>query len=150
MPKPDTVKKDCAKHAYGDIKKFLQSTPCDQLIRQLFVTRTGERTIYTSVSVVTMPNETDAAALRDLTDKDGSGNVSDVVHDKAVKIDGLDGLSGNDGYDSQQSGRDVIIVEADFAPKDKGSDDKADEKILDKVCTDALRLGADLDAKGTG
>jgi hypothetical protein len=150
MPKPDTVKKDCAKHAYGDIKEFLQSTPCDRLIRQLYVTKVGERTIYASVSVVVMPDKAKAADLRDLTDKDETGNVSDVVHDGVVTIDGLKGLSGGDGYASLQSGKDVIIVEAAFAPKDKTSDDKADEEILDKVCTDALRLGAELDSSGTG
>jgi hypothetical protein len=150
MPKPDTVKKDCADHAYRDVKTFLTNTPCDHLTRQLFVTKDGSRKIYTSVSVVTMRNEADAATLRDLTDKDGSGNISDVVHDKVVTIPGLKGLSGLDGYDAQQTGRDVIIVESDFAPKDKSGDKKADEEILDRVCTDALRLGADLDSSGTG
>jgi hypothetical protein len=149
MPKPDRVE-NCAEHAYGkQVPPFLASTPCDHLTRQLFVTKVDGRTIYTSVSVVTMKNEAKAAALRDLTDKDGTGNISDVVRDKVVTIDGLNGLSGHDGYDAQQSGRDVIVVESDFAPKDKSSDEQADEDILDKVSTDALRLGADLDS-GTG
>jgi hypothetical protein len=150
MPKPDIVRKDCAKHAYGDIQKFLESTPCDHLARQLFVTKDDGRTIYTSVSVVVMLDEDKAAALRALTDKDETGNVADVVRDKAVTIAGLKGLSGEDGYASTQSGKDVIIVESAFAPKDKTSDDKADEEILDKVCTDALRLGAEVDSSGTG
>jgi hypothetical protein len=97
-----------------------------------------------------MKNEAEAAALRDLTDKDGTGNISDVVRDGLVKIEGLKGLSSHDGYAARQSGRDVIVVESDFAPKDKSSDEKADEDILDKASTDALRLGADLDSSGTG
>jgi hypothetical protein len=149
MPKPDTVK-NCAEHAYGkQIPAFLTNTPCDHLTRQLFVTKVEERTIYTSVSVVTMKNKADAADLRGLTDKDGTGNISDVVRDKVVSIEGLKGLSSHDGYAAQQSVRDVIIVESDFAPKDKSSDKQADEDILDKVSTDALRLGTDLDS-GTG
>lgn len=149
MPKPDRVD-NCAEHAYGkQVPAFLANTPCDHLTRQLFVTKVKGRTIYTSVSVITMKNETEAAALRDLTDKDGTGNISDVVRDKVVSIEGLKGLSSHDGYAATQSVRDVIIVEADFAPKDRG-EKKADEEILDKVCTDALRLGADLDGSGTG
>lgn len=151
MPKPDRVE-NCAEHAYGkQVPPFLASTPCDHLTRQLYVTKDEGRTIYTSVSVITMKTEANAAALRDLTDKDGTGNISDVVRDGLVKIEGLGKLSAHDGYAARQSGRDVIVVESDFAPKDKSSDKKADEDVLDKVSTDALRLGADLDGgSGTG
>jgi hypothetical protein len=150
MPKPDRVE-NCAEHAYGkQVPAFLANTPCDHLTRQLYVTKVDGRTVYTSVSVVTMKNKAQAAALRDLTDKDGTGNINDVVRDKVVTIDGLKGLSSHDGYAAQQSVRDVIVVESDFAPKDKSSDKQADEDILDKVSTDALRLGADLDSSGTG
>jgi hypothetical protein len=151
MSRPDTVKKDCDKHAYGKIKDFLTTTACDHLTRRLYVTKVDGRTIYTSVSVVTMPSEAEAADLRDLTDQDQTGNVSDVVRDKVVTIDGLKTLSADDGYASRQTGADVIIVESAFAPKDKSGDEKADETILDKVSTDGLRLADELDAdSGTG
>ncbi|HEX6356961.1 hypothetical protein [Actinophytocola sp.] len=145
-PKPD-VDTNCAKHAYDDIQRFLQTNPCERLTRQLFQTEVdGGRMVYASVSVVTMPSEDKAAELRDLTDKNGTGNVSDVVKDQLVKIDGLTSLAGGGGYASTQKGRDVIIVEADFDPKDKG-DETADEKILDAVCEDALRKGPEIDAE---
>jgi len=145
MPRAET-QYTCPEHAYGDIKTFLENTKCDRLSRQLFVTKVDGRTVYTSVSVVTMADEAAAGELRDLTDKDGSGNVSDVVRDKVVSIEGMDRLSGGEGYASKQSGSDVIIIEADFAPSDKGDDD-ADQKTLDAVCEDALRLGPEVDAK---
>lgn len=149
-PSPDTDT-DCAKHAYDDIKDFLTTKPCDHLARQLFVTKVQGRVVYVSVSVVTMPTEAEAKELRDLTDTDGSGNVSDVVRDKLVKIDGLDRLSGDGGYASKQSGRDVAIVEAAFAPEDKSGDDGADEKIVDSVCEDALLLASKVDREsGSG
>jgi hypothetical protein len=141
---------NCAAHAYGDIQQFLQANTCDHLSRQLFVAEIEGRRVFTSVSVVTMPTEEKAAELRDLTDKDGSGNVSDVVRDDVVKINGLDKLSSGGGYASKQSGRDVIIVEADLGPGDRGSDKTKDEKeILDPVCEDALRLGPEI-ADDTG
>jgi hypothetical protein len=145
-PKPD-VDTNCAKHAYDDIQRFLQDNPCTRLTRQLFVTEVdGGRTVYASVSVVTMASEDKAAELRGLTDKNGTGNVTDVVKDGLVKIDGLTSLAGGGGYESTQKGRDVTIVEADFDPKDKG-DEAADEKILDDVCKDALRKGPEIDAE---
>ena len=143
MPSPET-QYTCPEHAYGDIKTFLETTKCERLTRQLFTTEVEGRTVYTSVSVVTMATDGAAGELRDLTDKDGSGNVSDVVRDKVVSINGMDRLSGGEGYASKQSKRNVIIVESDFAPKDKGSDDAADQKKLDGVCEDALRLGTTL------
>lgn len=138
MPTPNRVT-DCAEHAYRDIKTFLKNTKCDHLVRQLFVTEVDGRTIYTSVSVVTMQSEADAQELRDLTDKDGSGNINDVVRDGLVKIDGLNSLSRADGYKSKQIGQDVIIVESDYDPKD-ATDKNTDEKTLDKVSDDALSL----------
>jgi hypothetical protein len=151
MPSPNTDR-DCAKHAYNRVKRFLQDTPCDHLSRQLFVMRTDDgRTVYTSVSVVIMPTEDEARDLRDLTDKDGSGNISDVVRDGLVKIPGLEHLSGGNGYKAKQTKREVIIVESAFAPKDKGDSKKADEKILDDVSDDALRLAAEIDGvSGSG
>ncbi len=151
MPRAET-QYSCPEHAYGDIQRFLESTKCERLDRQLFTTKIDGRTVYTSVSVVTMASEDDAAALRKLANEDGSGNVSDVVRDGVVDIGGLDRLSGGEGYASNQRGREVIIVESDFAPKDKPKkeNEKADEKeILDPVCEDALRLGPEI-ATGQG
>lgn len=141
---------DCAEHAYGRIKQHLQSVPCDHLSQQLFVTVEDGRTVYASVSVVTMPDEEKAAQLRALTDEDGSGNVSDVVRDGAVTIDGLDRLSGGGGYAAKQDGTEVVIVEADLDPKDQSESDTDRKKdlddILDPVCEDALRLAKQVDA----
>jgi hypothetical protein len=154
-PHPDMTSpatdENCAEHAYGRIQQHLQATPCDHLSQQLFVTEVDGRTVYASVSVVTMPDEEKAAELRALTDEDGSGNVSDVLRDGGVTIDGMDRLSGGGGYAAKQNGREVVIVEADLDPKDQSeseADQKKDEKkILDPVCEDALRLAKQVDTK---
>jgi hypothetical protein len=148
MPTPDT-NTDCSKHAYDETQTFLAQTPCDHMARQLFVAKVGGRTVYTSVSVVVMPDEEKADQLRRLTDTDGQGNISDVVRDDVVKIDGLTTLSGRDGYSSKQTGREVVIVESDFAPKDRSDDKKADQDLLDKVSDDALRLAGQVNS-GSG
>lgn len=148
MTSPETDE-DCAEHAYGRIQQHLQTTPCDHLSQQLFVAEIDGRTVYASVSVVTMPDEAKAAELRALTDEDGSGNVSDVLRDGGVKIEGMDRLSRGGGYAAKQNGREVVIVEADLDPKDV-SESEADQKkdeddILDPVCQDALRLAKEVD-----
>jgi hypothetical protein len=153
MPEPQTDT-DCAKHAYGRIQQHLQTNPCDHLAQQLFVTEVDGRTVYASVSVVTMPDEEKAAELRALTDEDGSGNVSDVVRDGAVAIEGMDRLSGGGGYAAKQTGNEVVIVEADLDPKDQSTDEagqkKDEDDILDPVCEDALRLAKRVDSNSGG
>jgi hypothetical protein len=151
MPRAET-QYTCPEHAYGEIKRFLENTQCERLDRQLFTTEVKGRTVYTSVSVVTMATEADAAALRELANEDGSGNVSDVVRDGVIDIEGLDRLSGGEGYASNQRDREVIIVESDFDPKDKpaeGQEEALEKEILDPVCEDALRLGPEI-AAGQG
>lgn len=148
MTSPETDN-DCAAHAYGRIQDHLVATPCDHLAQQLFVTEVDGRTVYASVSVVTMPDEDKAAELRALTDEDGSGNVSDVVRDGGVKIEGIDRLSGGGGYAAKQNGREVVIVEADLDPKDQSQSEagqkKDEDEILDPVCEDALLLAQKVD-----
>jgi hypothetical protein len=154
-PHPDMTSpatdEDCAEHAYGRIREHLQTTPCDHLSQQLFVTEVDGRTVYASVSVVTMPDDEKAAELRALTDEDGSGNVNDVVRDRGVTIEGMDRLSAGGGYAAKQNGNEVVIVEADLDPKDQSEtegDQKNDEKkILDPVCEDALLLAQQVDTK---
>jgi hypothetical protein len=131
----------CAEHAYGDIQKFFKSTPCEALTRALYTTVADDgRKVYTNVSVVRMRNTDDAAHLRELTDKDGTGNVSDLVKDGTVKLPPLKNLAGGGGYKAVQHDTNVIIVESDFDPAAKRADKTKDEAILDAICEDVIRL----------
>ncbi len=131
----------CDDHAYGDTQGFFKQHTCEQLTRSVFTTTVKGRTIYTSVSVVEMADEQTAADLRKLTDTDGSGNVSDLVREGVVPVDGLKSLSNGGGYDSSQHGTQVIIVESDYDPKASRG---GTESELDDVCTDAIRLGGEM------
>jgi hypothetical protein len=133
---------NCAEHAYEDVQAFLKSTPCQQLTRALYTTSTTDgRKVYTNVSVVRMASTDDAARLRELADKDGTGNVNDLIREGKVKIPPLKFLSGSGGYRAVQHDRNVIIVESDFDPGVKKGDKQADEDALDAICEDAIRLG---------
>jgi hypothetical protein len=131
----------CGEHAYGQIKDFLNRKPCELLTRGIYSTSIDGRTVFTSVSVVRMADEGLAKELRDLTDTENTGNVNDLVREGEVSIDGLETLSAGGGYDSSQDGTDVVIVESDYDPAARkgGSEDE-----LDRVCSDAIRLAAEM------
>lgn len=133
---------NCAEHSHGQVQKFFQSTPCAQLTRALYTTVADDgRKVYTNVSVVRMRSSDDAARLRELTDKEGTGNVSDLVKDGNVKLPPLKNLSGGAGYKAVQHDANVIIVESDFDPAAKRGDKTKDEAILDAISDDVIRLG---------
>jgi hypothetical protein len=144
------VDESCSDHAYGQIKDFLSETPCEQLIRAIYSTEIedeqggGTRTVYTSVSVVEMAEESTAEELRELTDTENTGNVSDLIREGEVRVPGLETLSKGGGYDSSQDGTSVIIVEADYDP---AASENGTEDELDNVCGDALRLSKDMIAE---
>lgn len=140
---PEPVKdSDCAPHAYGETKKFLTATPCQQLTRALYsVTLPDGRTVYTSVAVVRMKSAEDAVKLKELTSRDGTGNVNDLLREKVATVPGLDSLA-NGGYASELRDRDVVIVESDSAKK--SSDATTHNAEMKQISADALRLAASL------
>ncbi|MFL6142134.1 MAG: hypothetical protein ACJ72N_09770 [Labedaea sp.] len=145
-PLPDAAQprreSNCADHAYGGVKTFFQTTPCEQLTRAIYSTTTPDgRKVYINVSVIRMANADQAGKLRQLADTNGTGNVNDLVRDNVVKIPPLRSLSGSDGYNAVQHDRNLIIVEADFDPAAKRGDKKRDEELLDAISVDASLLG---------
>ncbi len=142
---PEPLKdSNCAPHAYGQTKVFLTETPCQQLTRGLYTTTTPDGlTVYTSVSVVRMKTVADAAKLKDLTSRDGTGNVNDLVKDGAVRVPNLTTLA-NGGFAAQQQERDVIIIESDSVKH--GPDEASHNRLMKRISNDAFRLAADLDS----
>lgn len=140
---PEALKdSQCASHAYGETKTFLTATPCQQLTRGLFTTTTPDgRTVYTSVSVVRMKSLDDATKLKELTSRDGTGNVNDLVKDGAVQVPGLKSL-GTGGFAARQQDRDVVIIESDTVQH--GADEAAHNALMKKVSNDAFRLVSEL------
>ncbi|SDH51286.1 hypothetical protein SAMN05192558_10214 [Actinokineospora alba] len=141
-PAAAVLDSDCADHAYGQTKRFLATTACQQLTRALFTTTLSDgRVAYSSVAVVRMRSDADATALFELVRKDNTGSIADIVRDRAATAPGLDRLSKG-GFAADKHGNDVVIVESDTATKD--SDPEAHRNELKRVSRDALRLGRDL------
>ncbi|MFD9705378.1 hypothetical protein [Lentzea sp. NPDC059081] len=138
---PEPVKdSDCAAHASGQTQTFLKTTPCLQLTRAFYTAKLPDgRVVYSSVSVVKMRTADEARQLRELTQKDGTGNVKDLVLDKAISVPPLTTLA-NGGYASEQRDQEVVIVESDSPVK--GADALAHNKEMKKVSADAIRLAS--------
>jgi hypothetical protein len=132
------VDSNCEEHSYQKVKQFFASTPCERLTRLLYTADVNGRKAYSSVSLVKMKNQADADALLKLAEGNNTGNVSDLVREGRVKVNGLRSLSK--GFAGEAKGAEVVIVETDF----EGGSKSADEKILDEISTDALRLAGDL------
>ncbi len=133
---------DCATHAYGQVKRFLAETRCEQLSRALYLSATEDgRTVHTSVAVVRMSSAEDARRLELLVKQDRTGNVNDLLREGLVRVPGLDRLSLG-GFAATAAGATVVITESDAV--DRLPDAAAHKAEMRLVSQDALRLGADL------
>lgn len=142
QPGAAVLDSDCANHAYGETRRFLASTRCQQLTRALFTTTLPDgRVAVSSVAVVRMPSDADATALFELVRQDDTGSISDLVRERALLVPGLDRLSKG-GFAASRHDKDVVIVETDTARKDP--DPEAHRNEMKRVSKDALRLGRDL------
>ncbi|WP_020660718.1 hypothetical protein [Amycolatopsis benzoatilytica] len=130
---------DCAANAYSGAKNYFQGNPCKSLARALYTVQSGDAKALVSVVLVTMPDAAKATALKDLTDRDGTGNVSDLVRDGTFHDADAPKLSGDQAeYESQANGGEVTIVLTDFY---YGHHDKP---LLNRIAKNALKLSAKL------
>ena len=125
----------CAGHAYGEVAEFLATTNCTGLSRALYSADAGGEAVVVSVVRVQMPDATSARDLRALADRNGSGNVSDLLREGVRYTGSPAELSGAE-YASALSGPTVTIVEAAWADED--SELGATE--IDRMAGDALAL----------
>ncbi len=130
---------DCAAKSYSDTKKFFQDNQCTSLTRALYTTESDGQKALVSVVLVGMPDSDKAAALKALTEKDGTGNVSDLVRDGTYTASDAPKVSGTDAaYSSRVDGTNVTIVLADFYGK------HTDKALIERIADDAVRLSSDL------
>jgi hypothetical protein len=125
----------CAGHAYGQVADFFAAADCVGLSRALYSAEVDGAPVVVSVSRVTMPDAAAARELRQLTDTNGSGNVSDLLRE-GVTYDGAPAKLSSAEYASAVSGPTVTVVESDWVdPAAAGP-----VPTLDKVASDGLAL----------
>ena len=101
----------CVGHAYGDTATFFETTNCTGLSRALYSAQLDGGAVVVSVARVRMPDTATARDLRALTDRNGSGNVNDLLREGVTYSGGPAELSGAE-YASAVSGPAVTIVES--------------------------------------
>lgn len=128
---------DCAAKSTDAVKQYFAAHPCQGLARALYTTTAGGAKALVSVALVTMPDAAEAGQLRTLADRDGTGNVSDLVRDGTAKISGAPALASGT-YASRSSANKVTIVLSAFF------DGHKDKATLSRVDAEALDLSAQL------
>jgi hypothetical protein len=125
----------CAAHAYGDTAGFFAGLDCTGLSRALYSTQVGGAPVVVAVARVQMPDTGAARELQALTDRNGSGNVNDLLREGVRYTGSPAELSGAE-YASAVSGPTVTIVESAWVEEDAAG--SAAE--LDAIADAALSL----------
>ncbi|GHF76457.1 hypothetical protein FHX82_002566 [Amycolatopsis bartoniae] len=128
---------DCAAKSTDDVKRWFGEHPCLRLSRALFTTTANGGNVLVSVALVTMPDQAQAQQLKALADRDGTGNVNDLVRDGTAKVAGAPKLADGE-YASRVTGTQVTIVLSAFF------DGRTDAATLGRVNGEALGLSSRL------
>ena len=126
----------CVGHSYGDTADFFAATNCTGVSRALYSTDLPGGSVVVSVSRVRMADAGTARELQSLTDRNGSGNISDLLRE-GVRYTGSPSELSDAEYASALNGETVTIVESAWVDPDATTGTDAD---IDQVATDALAL----------
>ena len=129
------TEKTCVGHAYGDTAGFFADTDCTGLSRALYSTDVDGKSVVVAISRVRMPDAAAARNLQALTDRNGSGNVSDLLRE-GVRYTGSPAQLSNAEYSSALSGTTVTIVETAYV----NQNDKGSSTDIDKLADEGLAL----------
>ncbi|GHG21502.1 MULTISPECIES: hypothetical protein [Amycolatopsis] len=100
----------CAPYAFGQVQQFFVHHPCKALSRMLLAVGDGRgNTVVVTIAWVRMPKTAEARDLRELADRDGTGNIY-AVPDALLKRAGV--RFTGDHYESRLDGPRLVIAEA--------------------------------------
>jgi hypothetical protein len=120
----------CADHAYGDTAAFFAGADCTGLSRALYSADINGASVVVSVTRVQMPDTATARQLQALTDRNGSGNVNDLLREGIRYTGSPAELSGAE-YASAVSGSAVTIVESAWVDPDADGDSSTIDRVAD-------------------
>jgi hypothetical protein len=125
----------CLGHAYGDTADFFADNDCTGLSRALYSAEIDGEPVVVSVIRVRLADTASARELRSLTDRNGSGNVSDLLRE-GVRYTGSPAELAGAEYASAVSGATVTIVESAWVGE--GADGGSTK--IDQMADDGLAL----------
>jgi hypothetical protein len=126
----------CVGHSYGQTAEYFATTNCTGVSRALYSAELDGGPVVVSVSRVRMADPATARELQGLTDRNGSGNISDLLREGVRYTGSPAELSGAE-YASALNGSTVTIVESAWAEPDATAGADAD---IDLVASNGLAL----------
>jgi hypothetical protein len=123
--------RQCTRYSSGQVRQFFARTPCRSLNRALLVVGTDTDTIAIPVAWVQMPNASSATRLKQILDKDGTGDISPVPG-QVLAAENVHFTGKHDS--SLQSGALVAIADAEAVRGHPSAD------LLDAVTQVAVAL----------
>ena len=130
------VDETCVGHSYGETAEFFATTDCTGVSRALYSAELDGGPVVVSVSRVRMADPATARELQALTDRNGSGNISDLLRE-GVRYTGSPAKLSDAEYASALNGATVTIVESAWVDPDETTGTDAD---IDLVASNALAL----------
>lgn len=138
MAEGPVVSTNCAANSTGEVRTWFTQHPCQRLARALYNTAYGNSRVVVAIAVVTTASPGDAAALKSIADRDGTGNIKDLIKDGTAHLQDAPKRLAAGKYGSKTDGNQVTIVLSAF------SDDHPDDATLKRVDAEALALSSQL------
>jgi hypothetical protein len=118
---------DCAAHSYGLVREFFRDNPCSALFRALFEVQDERRiVVLVAVAWVDMPDTRQARAFKDLVDRDGTGNITELSRETGPYQDVR--FTG-EHYTSIRDGETVINAQAQPVRRSEAMADLAEQVV---------------------
>ncbi|WP_436495506.1 hypothetical protein [Actinokineospora sp. HUAS TT18] len=127
---------DCAAHAFGDVRGWLEANGCARLIRARFEAGVDGKHAAVVVSVLRFNSSSSAAELRAVADRPGAGGVADQAAEGVAWPDGKKPTFESAAYASGREGNSLKLVQAVWLDQPSNADDPK----LKEIAAKALQL----------
>lgn len=124
---------DCAAHAIGDVKTWLERNGCARLIRARFEATADGRPVAVLVSVLRFTKSASATELHAVADKPGSGGIVDQGAEGVDWPGSRKPTFESAAYASGREGNSVKLVQAVWLDKPSSPDDPALKTVVAKA-----------------
>jgi hypothetical protein len=123
---------DCVAHSYGLVREFFRDNPCSALFRVLIEVQDKRRNVVlVAVAWVDMPDVQQARRFKDLVDRNGTGNITELSRETGPYQDVR--FTG-DHYTSTRDDTTVINAQAQPVRRSRAATHLA-ERVVSAVLT---------------
>jgi hypothetical protein len=124
---------DCAEHAFGDIRGWLQANGCARLIRARFEATADGKHAAVLVSVLRFTKSTSATELRAVAERPGSGGIVDQAAEGVAWPGEAKPAFDSAAHANGREGSSLKLVQAVWLDQPTNQDDPAIKTIIGKA-----------------